>query len=257
MDISLRPVTVVSGVLAGVLALVAVAAALATRVPALERPVRVAVVVAEALVVVFVVADVGLVLRADAADRPDSLITHLGYALARSGSCRPSSGARRHPTRRSTRRHRSRCRCGSWRWRCWRSRCVSCGWRRPGEGGSTGRQVLVAVYAVFAVAAGARSIVQIATDFDAAPLAYTLSAVAAAVYVVATLALRRTSERARRVAIAACSVEAVGVVTVGTLSLVREDWFPDQTVWSDFGVGYGFVPLVLPFVGLWWLLRVR
>ena len=72
-----------------------------------------------------------------------------------------------------------------------------------------------------------------------------------------TLALRRTSERARRVAIVACSVEAVGVVTVGTLSLVREDWFPDQTVWSDFGVGYGFVPLVLPFVGLWWLLRVR
>jgi hypothetical protein len=122
---------------------------------------------------------------------------------------------------------------------------------------STGRQVLVAVYAVFAVAAGARSIVQIATNFAAAPLAYTLSAVAAAVYVVATLALRRTSERARRVAIAACSVEAVGVVTVGTLSLVREDWFPDQTVWSDFGVGYGFVPLVLPFVGLWWLLRVR
>ncbi len=122
---------------------------------------------------------------------------------------------------------------------------------------STGRQVLVAVYAVFAVAAGARSIVQIATDFDAAPLAYTLSAVAAAVYVVATLALRRTSERARRVAIVACSVEAVGVVTVGTLSLVREDWFPDQTVWSDFGAGYGFVPLVLPFVGLWWLLRVR
>jgi len=122
---------------------------------------------------------------------------------------------------------------------------------------STGRQVLVAVYAVFAVAAGARSIVQIATDFDAAPLAYTLSAVAAAVYVVATLALRRTSERARRVAITACSVEAVGVVTVGTLSLVREDWFPDQTVWSDFGLGYGFVPLVLPFVGLWWLLRVR
>ncbi len=91
---------------------------------------------------------------------------------------------------------------------------------------STGRQVLVAVYAVFAVAAGARSIVQIATDFDAAPLAYTLSAVAAAVYVVATLALRRTSERARRVAIAACSVEAVGVVAVGTLSLVRAGLVP-------------------------------
>ena len=123
--------------------------------------------------------------------------------------------------------------------------------------GSTGRQVLVAVYAVFAVAAGARSLVQLTTEFDAAPLAYSLSAVAAAVYVVATLALRRTSERARRVAITACAVEAVGVVVVGTLSLVRPEWFPDQTVWSDYGIGYGFVPLVLPFVGLWWLLRVR
>lgn len=123
--------------------------------------------------------------------------------------------------------------------------------------GSTGRQLLVAVYAVFAVAAGARSLVQLTTDFGAAPLAYSLSAVAAAVYVVATLALRRTSERAWRVAVTACAVEAVGVVAVGTLSLVRPEWFPDQTVWSDFGIGYGFVPLVLPFVGLWWLLRVR
>jgi len=26
-------------------------------------------------------------------------------------------------------------------------------------------------------------------------------------------------------------------------------------VWSDFGRGYVFIPLVLPFVGLWWLRR--
>jgi len=85
VDISLRPVTVVSGMVAGVLALVALAAAVATRVPTLERPVRIAVVVAEVLVVLYVVVDVGMVLRADAADRPDSLITHLGYALAAVG----------------------------------------------------------------------------------------------------------------------------------------------------------------------------
>jgi NhaP-type Na+/H+ and K+/H+ antiporter len=118
---------------------------------------------------------------------------------------------------------------------------------------STGRQVLVAVYAVFAVAAGARSAVQLTTRFDEAPLAYTLSAVAAVVYLVATLALRRTTPAARRVAWAALVFEAVGVVVVGTLSLLQPQWFPDQTVWSDFGVGYAFVPLVLPFVGLWWL----
>lgn len=123
--------------------------------------------------------------------------------------------------------------------------------------GSTGRQVLVTVYAVFAVAAGARSLVQLTTEFATAPLAYVLSAVAAAVYVVATVALRRTSEQAWWVAVTACAVEAVGVVAVGTLSLVRPEWFPDQTVWSGYGIGYGFVPLVLPFVGLWWLRRLR
>jgi cytochrome bd-type quinol oxidase subunit 2 len=120
---------------------------------------------------------------------------------------------------------------------------------------STGRQVLVACYAVFAVAAGARSLVQITTRFHEAPVAYTLSFVAAVIYLVATLALRRTSERAHRVALVAVGVEAVGVVVVGTLSLVRPEWFPDQTVWSEYGIGYLFVPLVLPFAGLWWLLR--
>lgn len=121
--------------------------------------------------------------------------------------------------------------------------------------GSTGRQVLVATYAVFALAAGARSLVQISTRFGEAPLAYSLSLVAAVVYVVATLALRRTSASAHRVALLALGIEALGVLVVGTLSYVRADWFPDQTVWSHFGAGYVFVPLVLPFVGLAWLLR--
>lgn len=120
---------------------------------------------------------------------------------------------------------------------------------------STGRQVLVAVYAVFALAAGARSLVQISTRFGEAPFAYLLSAVAAAVYAVATVALRRPGTAARRVAWAAVSFEAVGVVLVGSLSLVQPEWFADQTVWSGYGVGYGFVPLVLPFAGLWWLRR--
>lgn len=120
---------------------------------------------------------------------------------------------------------------------------------------STGRHVLVAVYAVFAVSAGARSLVQVSTAFDRAPLAYSLSVLAAGIYLVATIALRRTSATAHRTALAAVGAEAVGVLVVGTLSLVRQDWFPDQTVWSDYGVGYGFVPLVLPFVGLWWLFR--
>jgi cytochrome bd-type quinol oxidase subunit 2 len=120
---------------------------------------------------------------------------------------------------------------------------------------TTGGRVLVGVYAVFAVAAGARSTVQMLTKFDDAPFAYLMSFVAAVVYCVATLALRRTSRRAYGVAVAACSVELVGVLTVGTLSIARPDLFPDQTVWSGYGQGYGYVPLVLPVIGLVWLAR--
>ena len=119
---------------------------------------------------------------------------------------------------------------------------------------STGRQVLVAVYAVFAIAAGSRSAVQLVTKGDEAPLAYALSLAAALVYLVATLALRRTTPRAHRVAVTAVAVELVGVLVVGTLTVVDSELFPDQTVWSTYGIGYGFVPLVLPVVGLWWLL---
>lgn len=122
---------------------------------------------------------------------------------------------------------------------------------------SPGRQVLVAVYAVFAVAAGARSLVQLTTKFDHAPLAYLLSALAAAIYVVATVALRYDGPRALAVAVTAIAVELVGVVGVGALSLAEPDWFPDQTVWSDFGAGYGYVPLVLPVIGLLWLWKWR
>lgn len=113
-------------------------------------------------------------------------------------------------------------------------------------------RVLVAVYAVFAVAAGARSGVQLATRFADAPLAYLLSAVAAAVYVVATVALARDD---RRLALVACSIELVGVLIVGTASIVAPGAFPDATVWSDYGIGYGFFPLVLPVLGLLWLRR--
>lgn len=113
-------------------------------------------------------------------------------------------------------------------------------------------RVLVALYGVFALAATSRAGVQIATRFAEAPLAYLLSAFAAVVYIVLTVALARG---ARRVAVAACLVELAGVLVVGTLSLADPAAFPHPTVWSGYGSGYGFVPLVLPVVGLVWLLR--
>jgi hypothetical protein len=115
-------------------------------------------------------------------------------------------------------------------------------------------RVIVTAYAIFAVSAGARSAVQIATRFSAAPLAYLLSALAAAVYLVAAVALARSHWK---LALAACSVELVGVLTVGSASLLDPEAFPDATVWSDYGIGYGFVPLVLPLLGLYWLYRAR
>jgi cytochrome bd-type quinol oxidase subunit 2 len=116
-------------------------------------------------------------------------------------------------------------------------------------------RVLVAVYAVFALAATSRAAVQIATDFSNAPLAYVLSAFSAVVYVVATIALARRGSGARRLALVAITIELVGVLAIGTASILAPEDFPKATVWSGYGSGYGFVPLVLPLVGLWWLRR--
>jgi hypothetical protein len=115
-------------------------------------------------------------------------------------------------------------------------------------------RVLVAVYGVFALAASARAGFQIAQKFGEAPLAYLLSALAALVYVLATAALAKDW---RGVAWLAVGVELVGVLAVGTLSVLDTGDFPDETVWSVYGEGYGFVPLVLPFLGLAWLWHTR
>lgn len=118
-------------------------------------------------------------------------------------------------------------------------------------------RVLIAVYAVMALGATARSLFQIATKFDEAPVAYLLSAAAGIVYIVATVALIRSGRIWYRVAVVAIVFELVGVITVGTLSLVDAVLFPADTVWSAFGAGYLFIPLVLPVLGLLWLYRVR
>lgn len=123
----------------------------------------------------------------------------------------------------------------------------------PADLSSGPGRILVAVYGVFAVAATGRSLVQLGVDAGKAPLAYTLSLLAAVVYLAATTCLLLGGIRAWRAAVLACSVEAVGVVLVGTLSYVATDLFPDKTVWSHFGQGYGFLPLLLPFAGLAWL----
>ena len=127
------------------------------------------------------------------------------------------------------------------------------GGSRHGLGSGPGL-IIVVVYGVLALAATGRSILQISEYFSRAPLSYVLSAAAAVIYIAATYALARGH---RRLAWVTISIEMAGVLIVGLASYLVPDLFPDRTVWSHFGSGYGFVPLVLPAVGLWWLARSR
>ena len=118
-------------------------------------------------------------------------------------------------------------------------------------------RVLVIVYALLALAATGRSVFQLLDDYDKAPLAYTLSALAGLIYVVATIALVAPGRFWYRVAVVTISFELIGVLVVGTLSVFDPVLFPAKTVWSFYGRGYAFVPLVLPILGLLWLRRQR
>jgi hypothetical protein len=113
-------------------------------------------------------------------------------------------------------------------------------------------RVVVFVYGILAFAATGRATFELVSKFSDAPVPYALSVLAALVYIVATWAL--ATDR-RTIALGAVCFELVGVLAVGLTSLLWTDKFPEASVWSDFGVGYGWVPLVLPLVGLWWILR--
>lgn len=111
-------------------------------------------------------------------------------------------------------------------------------------------RAVVAVYAILALAAVGRSGYQLITRVHEAPLAYVLSAIAAVVYCVATFALALNR---RTLAAVSITFEFIGVITVGAWSVLDPAAFPDATVWSGFGAGYVWVPLVLPVLGMWWL----
>ncbi|MFF0594710.1 hypothetical protein [Streptomyces antibioticus] len=117
--------------------------------------------------------------------------------------------------------------------------------------------VLVWFYGVMVVGAVSRSAYQIATDFDRAPLPYTLSAVAGLVYGFITYSLVRGGDTARRAAQFCCAAELAGVLIVGTWTLIEPSAFHDSTVWSDYGMGYVFIPVLLPLSALYWLRRSR
>lgn len=118
-------------------------------------------------------------------------------------------------------------------------------------------RALVFVYGVFAVAATGRSLVQLGTNPEKAPLAYSLSLAAAIIYLVATTCLLLGGRTGWRIAGTAVMIELLGVLSVGALSYAAPDLFPDKTVWSHFGQGYAWFPLVLPVAGILWLRHTR
>lgn len=117
-------------------------------------------------------------------------------------------------------------------------------------------RLLIVFYAVFAVSSTARASFQILTKFDQAPLAYSLSLVSALVYILATISLARSGKKWERIAFWSVVFELVGVLTVGTLSFVAPELFAHPSVWSGFGSGYGYIPMVLPILGLLWLRKI-
>jgi hypothetical protein len=114
-------------------------------------------------------------------------------------------------------------------------------------------RLLIAIYAIFALSATARASYQLIREFDQAPLAYSLSAISALVYVLATISLTKQQAKWQQIAKVTIWFELIGVLVVGALSLLLPDLFAHPSVWSGFGVGYAFIPLLLPVLGLIWL----
>ncbi|MFF2008853.1 hypothetical protein ACFVWY_07210 [Streptomyces sp. NPDC058195] len=129
--------------------------------------------------------------------------------------------------------------------------------KQPFDLGTGPGRVLVWFYGVFTVAAASRSVVQMILDFGRAPLAYVLSAAAAVVYGFITYSLVRGGEKARRTALVCCAAELLGVLVVGAWTMAEPSAFADATVWSEFGMGYLFIPVILPVTGMIWLRRAR
>lgn len=118
-------------------------------------------------------------------------------------------------------------------------------------------RLLVVFYAVFTLSAGARALYQVIRKFDDAPLSISLSALSALIYLVATLALSRKGQDAWKISLLAVGIEMAGVLLVGIFSYLQPQYFALASVWSHFGAGYGYIPLVLPMIGLWWLKKTR
>jgi hypothetical protein len=122
-------------------------------------------------------------------------------------------------------------------------------------------RTLIVFYFIMTIAALARSIFEIVVHLGTAPFAYLLSLFAGLVYLVATIALITPGRTAFRVAATAITIELVGVLVVGTISVIDTALFPfsgdRSTVWAYYGLEYLLIPLALPILGLLFLRSQR
>ena len=118
-------------------------------------------------------------------------------------------------------------------------------------------RLLILVYAVFAISSTARASFQVITKFEEAPFSYSLSLLSAVVYILATISLARSGPVWRRIALSSVIFELIGVLAVGGISLIVPELFVDASIWSGFGSGYGYLPLVLPVLGLLWIRKTN
>ena len=131
------------------------------------------------------------------------------------------------------------------------------------------RRLLIALYAIFALAATARAVVQLTTQFEQAPLAYVLSAFCGVVYLAATVGLVSRRSWSRPLAWAACGTEMAGVLVVAYYLVPRGAWDVSETapgrplLLLPWAAGFVAYQLTLPtfFTGVgagwtsWWTAR--
>lgn len=118
-------------------------------------------------------------------------------------------------------------------------------------------RLLILVYAVFAISSTARASFQVITKFEEAPVSYSLSLLSAVVYLLATVSLANSGPTWKTIALASVIFELIGVLTVGVISLLVPELFVEASIWSGFGSGYGYLPLVLPVLGLLWIRKTN
>lgn len=113
--------------------------------------------------------------------------------------------------------------------------------------------ILAVSYPVLALSTGTRAVYQIffkqGVDNYLAP---TLSLVAAACYLVATVGFAWRRRWTWWLSLLSLGIETLLTLIVGTWSILAPD-FIGRTVWRRFGEDYGYFPLFQPILGLLWL----